>query len=47
MIEIYNIFLLQILCFCYDKKWEHYEKIQADIMDQILGAVPYFELELF
>jgi len=38
---------VQIFCFCYDKKWEHYEKIQADIMDQVLAAIPYFNLELF
>ena len=38
---------VEIYCFCHDKKWENYEKIQADILDQVLGAVPYFELELF
>jgi miniconductance mechanosensitive channel len=36
---------VEIYCFCHDKKWENYEKIQADILDQVLGAVPYFELE--
>ena len=38
---------VEFLCFCYDKKWENYEKIQADLLDQILAAIPYFELELF
>ncbi len=37
---------VQIFCFCYDKKWENYERIQADIMDQVLAAIPYFDLEL-
>ena len=38
---------VEVFCFCYDKKWENYEKIQADLFDQILAAVPYFNLELF
>ncbi len=38
---------LEIFCFSYDKKWEHYENIQADIFDHLIAAAPYFGLELF
>jgi miniconductance mechanosensitive channel len=38
---------VEVFCFCYDKKWENYERVQADLFDQILAAVPYFNLELF
>jgi len=38
---------LEIYCFSYDKRWENYEYIQADIFDHILAAVPYFGLEIF
>ena len=38
---------LEIFCFCYDKRWENYEHIQADIFDHLIAAVPYFGLELF
>ncbi len=38
---------LEIFCFSYDKKWENYEHIQADIFDHLLAAVPYFGLEIF
>ena len=38
---------LEIFCFCYDKRWENYEHIQADIFDHLISAIPYFGLELF
>ncbi|MDX1462291.1 MAG: mechanosensitive ion channel [Marinirhabdus sp.] len=38
---------LEIFCFCYDKRWENYEHIQADIFDHLIAAIPYFGLELF
>ncbi|MEM7186891.1 MAG: mechanosensitive ion channel domain-containing protein [Bacteroidota bacterium] len=38
---------IEIFCFCYDKKWENYEHIQADIFDHLISALPYFGLELF
>ena len=38
---------LEIYCFSYDKKWQNYEHIQADIFDHLVAAVPYFGLELF
>ncbi len=38
---------IEIFCFSYDKKWENYEHIQADIFDHLLAAVPYFGLEIF
>ena len=38
---------LQILCFSYDKAWENYEAIQADLFDHLLAAVSYFHLEVF
>jgi len=38
---------VEIYCFSYDKKWENYEHIQADIFDHLIAAVSYFGLELF
>ena len=38
---------LEIYCFSYDKKWQNYEHIQADIFDHLIAAVPYFGLDLF
>ncbi len=38
---------IEIFCFSYDKTWENYEHIQADIFDHLIAAVPYFGLELF
>lgn len=38
---------IEIFCFSYDKSWENYEHIQADIFDHLIAAVPYFGLELF
>ena len=38
---------IEIFCFSYDKKWENYEHIQANIFDHLIAAVPYFELEIF
>ncbi len=38
---------LEIFCFSKDKRWEHYEHIQADIFDHVIAAVSYFDLEIF
>ena len=38
---------VEIFCFSYDKKWENYEHIQADIVDHLLAAIPYLDLEIF
>ncbi len=38
---------IEIFCFSYDKRWENYEHIQADIFDHLIAATPYFGLELF
>jgi miniconductance mechanosensitive channel len=38
---------LEILCFSRDKRWENFEYITADIFDHIIGAVSYFDLQLF
>lgn len=38
---------LEIFCFTHDKKWMNYERIQADIFDHLIAAVPYFGLEIF
>lgn len=38
---------VEIYCFSYDKKWQNYEHIQADIFDHLIAAVSYFGLELF
>jgi miniconductance mechanosensitive channel len=38
---------IEIFCYSYDKTWENYEHIQADIFDHLLAAIPYFDLEVF
>jgi miniconductance mechanosensitive channel len=38
---------IEIYCHSYDKNWENYEHIQADIFDHLLAAIPYFMLEIF
>jgi miniconductance mechanosensitive channel len=38
---------VEIFCYSYDKTWENYEHIQADIFDHLLAAIPYFGLEIF
>lgn len=38
---------VEIFCFSYDKKWENYEHIQANIFDHLIAAIPYFDLEIF
>lgn len=38
---------IEVFCFSYDKNWENYEHIQADIFDHLLAAVSYFDLEIF
>lgn len=38
---------LEIYAFSSDKRWENYEYVMADIMDHLLAALSYFELEVF
>jgi len=38
---------LEVFCYSFDKAWENYEHIQADMFDHIIAAVSYFDLELF
>ncbi len=38
---------IEIFCYSHDKTWENYERIQADIFDHLIAAVPYFDLEIF
>ncbi|MEL6810536.1 MAG: mechanosensitive ion channel domain-containing protein [Bacteroidota bacterium] len=38
---------LEIFCFSYDKTWQNYEHIQAEIFDHLIASVSYFGLELF
>jgi miniconductance mechanosensitive channel len=38
---------IQIFCFSHEKRWENYERIQANIFDHLIAAMPYFGLEIF
>lgn len=38
---------IEIFCFSHEKTWENYERIQANIFDHLIAAVPYFGLEIF
>jgi len=38
---------IEIFCYSYDKTWENYEHIQADIFDHLIASVSYFDLEIF
>ncbi len=38
---------LEIYCFSLDTRWVFYEGIQADIMDHLIAATAYFDLEVF
>jgi miniconductance mechanosensitive channel len=38
---------LEIYGFTYQKKWEQYEKVMADIFDHLLAAIKAFDLEVF
>ncbi len=38
---------IEIYVFCNDKRWAHYESIQADIFDHLLAVAPEFNLRLF
>jgi len=38
---------IEIFCFSYDKVWQNYEAIQADLFDHVIAAAPYFDLEIF
>jgi miniconductance mechanosensitive channel len=37
---------LEIYCFANTIKWIEYENIQSDIMDHVLAAATYFDLEI-
>lgn len=38
---------VEFYCFAKDKEWSAYESLMADILDHLLAAAPYFELEVF
>lgn len=38
---------IEIYVFCSDKRWAHYEAVQADIFDHILSIIPHFGLRIF
>ena len=38
---------IEIYVFCTDKRWAHYEAIQADIFDHLLAIIPEFDLRVF
>lgn len=38
---------LEVYCFCTDKEWVKYEKVQADIFDHILAMMPLFDLRVY
>jgi miniconductance mechanosensitive channel len=38
---------LEVYCFVDDTRWPHYEKIQADIFDHMLAALPEFGLRAY
>lgn len=38
---------VEIYCFCKDKRWVEYEKVQADIFDHIMAMLPVFELHAY
>jgi miniconductance mechanosensitive channel len=38
---------VEFYCFAQNKEWAAYESLMADILDHLLAAAPYFELEVF
>ncbi|MBT8261531.1 MAG: mechanosensitive ion channel family protein [Bacteroidia bacterium] len=38
---------VEIMCWSYDKVWQNYEAIQADLFDHFISAAKYFDLEIF
>ncbi len=38
---------LEVYCFCRDKSWVAYEKVQADIFDHIMAMLPLFGLRAY
>ncbi|MCW5519474.1 mechanosensitive ion channel [Aureitalea sp. L0-47] len=38
---------IEIMCWSYDKVWQNYEAIQADLFDHFIAASKYFDLEIF
>lgn len=38
---------VEIYVFSSDQRWEYYEKLQADIVDQVLAVLPQFDLRLY
>ncbi len=38
---------LEVYCFTIDKRFEQFERIQSDILDHIMAALPIFDLKVF
>jgi miniconductance mechanosensitive channel len=38
---------VEFYCFSTNKEWAAYEALMADLLDHLLAAAPYFELEVF
>ena len=38
---------IELYCFCLDKNWVPYEKIQAEIVEHLIALLPLFELRCF
>ena len=38
---------LEVYCFCTQKEWTHYERVQADIFDHIMAMLPVFDLRAY
>ena len=38
---------VEVLVFCTEPRWEHYERLQAEMFDHIVSVLPEFDLKLF
>ena len=38
---------IEIYVFSNDQRWEHYEKLQAEILDHVVAVLPEFDLRAF
>ena len=38
---------LELYCFCSQKEWTHYEKVQADIFDHVMAMMRVFDLRAY
>ena len=38
---------IEVMCWSYDKVWQNYEAIQADLFDHFIAAADYFDLEIY